>query len=71
MECQWCELPVLLTFHKPLSDYFHALKENGVLVNNLVEPRPLRKALRKRPRDWETENRVHPVLIIDAIKQNG
>lgn len=69
METQWGELPILLSFHRPLSDYFRFLKESGFLVRNLIEPQPLRKALQARPREWGRENRIPPVLIIDAIKQ--
>lgn len=67
-ECQWGTLPVLLSFYRLLSDYFHALKKNGFAVADLIEPRPLRKALRLRPREWDSEDRVPPVLIIDAVK---
>lgn len=68
LEGQWDELPVLLAFHRPLSDYFRFLKESGFLVRDLIEARPRRKAIRERPRDWEKEDRVPPVLIIDAVK---
>jgi len=67
-ECQWGNLPVLLSFYRPLSDYFYALKKNGFAVVDLVEPRPVRKVLRMRPREWNSEDRVPPVLIIDAVK---
>lgn len=67
-ECQWGTLPVLLSFYRPLSDYFHALKKHGFAVVNLIEPRPARRALRLRPREWDSEDRVPPVLIIDAVK---
>jgi len=68
-ETQWGRLPVLLNFHRPLSHYFHFLKKSQFLVRDLIEPRPLRRALEDRPRDWERENRIPPVLIIDAVKQ--
>ena len=67
-ECQWGQLPRLISFFRPLSDYFHSLKKHGFLVVDLIEPRPLSRSLRRRPRDWDSENRVPPVLIIDAIK---
>ena len=70
-EWQWGKLPPLLSFYRPLSDYFHSLRRNGFVVRDLVEPRPKRKALRDRPRDWDREDRVPPVLVIEAIKQNG
>ncbi len=68
LESQWGKLPVLLSFRKPLSDYFRFLKKSGFLVRDLIEPRPIRKALRERPREWGREDRIPPVLIIDAIK---
>jgi len=68
LENQWGKLPVLLSFHWTLTDYFRFLTENGFLVRNLVEPRPLRKALKERPRDWEREDRIPPVIIFDAVK---
>lgn len=68
-ECQWGQLPVLLTFYRPLSDYFHSLKKHGFFVLDLIEPRPTQRSLRRRPREWDAENRVPPVLIIDAVKQ--
>ena len=68
LESQWGELPVLPSFHRPLSDYFHFLKRAGFLVRNLIEPRPIPKALRDRPGEWDREDRIPPVLIIDAIK---
>jgi SAM-dependent methyltransferase len=68
-ETRWGSLPKLLTFYRPLSDYFHALKKHGFMVKDLVEPRPTRKALRTWPGEWDRENRVPPVLIIEAIKQ--
>lgn len=67
-ESQWGNLPLLLTFIRPLSDYFHSLKRHGFVVQDLIEPRPRRSALRARPADWEEENRVPPVLIIEALK---
>ncbi|MBN2621457.1 methyltransferase domain-containing protein [candidate division WOR-3 bacterium] len=67
-ESQWGKLPLLLTFIRPLSDYFHALKNHGFVVQDLIEPRPRASALRNRPADWEEENRVPPVLIIEAVK---
>lgn len=70
-QCQWGKLPVLLTFYRPLSDYFHALKKHGFAVLDLIEPRPQRKALRMRPRNWDSEDRVPPVLIIEAVKTAG
>ena len=69
LESQWGKLPVLPSFHRPLSDYFRYLKEAGFLVRDLLEPRPLRRALRERPREWEREDRIPPALIIEAIKQ--
>jgi len=68
LESQWGKLPALLSFHRPLSDYFRFLREHGLLVRDLIEPRPLRKALRERPGEWEREDRIPPVLIIDATK---
>jgi SAM-dependent methyltransferase len=68
LECQWGQLPILLSFGRPLSDYFRFLRKNGLLVRDLVEPRPIRRALRERPREWEREDRIPPVLIIDAVK---
>ena len=68
LESQWGKLPVLLGFHRPLSDYFRFLQENDFLIQNLVEPRPRRKALREHPREWDREERIPPVLIIDAVK---
>jgi SAM-dependent methyltransferase len=67
-ECRWGKLPKLLSFYRPLSDYFHSLKNNGFVVRDLIEPRPRRKALRERPNNWDRENRVPPVLVIDAVK---
>jgi ubiquinone/menaquinone biosynthesis C-methylase UbiE len=67
-ESRWGKLPLLLTFIRPLSDYFHSLKKHGFMVRDLIEPRPRTSALRKRPADWEEENRVPPVLIIEALK---
>ncbi len=67
-ECQWGTLPVLLSFYRPLSDYFHALRKCKFTVVDLFEPRPKREALRMRPREWTSEDRVPPVLIIDAVK---
>lgn len=67
-ESQWGSLPLLLTFVRPLSDYFHFLKRHGFVVRDLIEPRPRRSAIRNRPADWEEENRVPPVLIIEALK---
>lgn len=68
-ECQWGKLPVLLSFYRPLSDYFHSLKKHGFVVVDLIEPQPVQRALSKKPREWNPESRVPPVLIIDAIKQ--
>ncbi|KPJ72836.1 hypothetical protein AMJ52_05030 [candidate division TA06 bacterium DG_78] len=70
-ESQWGKLPKLLTFYRPLSDYFHSLKKHGFVVKDLVEPRPTRKALHTRPREWDSEDRVPPVVIIEAIKQQN
>lgn len=67
-ECRWGKLPMLLTFYRPLSDYFHSLKKHGFVVRDLIEPRPKRKSLRERPNDWDKEDRVPPVLVIDALK---
>jgi ubiquinone/menaquinone biosynthesis C-methylase UbiE len=67
-ECRWGKLPMLLTFYRPLSDYFHSLKKHGFVVRDLIEPRPKKKSLRDRPSDWNREDRVPPVLIIDAMK---
>lgn len=69
IESQWGKLPVLLGFHRPLSDYFRFLQENSFLIQNLVEPRPRRQSLRKRPIEWNREDRIPPVLIIATIKQ--
>jgi SAM-dependent methyltransferase len=71
LECQWGNLSPLLTFHRPLSDYFHFLNQSGFLVKDLVEPRPVREALKELPHYWENENRIPPVLIIHAIKSNS
>jgi len=68
-ECQWGKLPRLLSFYRPLSDYFHSLKKHRFFVADLIEPRPTKNSLRKRPGAWDPENRVPPVLIIDAVKQ--
>ena len=68
LESQWGKLPVLLSFRRPLSDYFHFLKKGGFLVRDLVEPRPRRKVLKERPREWDKEERIPPVLIIEAVK---
>jgi ubiquinone/menaquinone biosynthesis C-methylase UbiE len=68
-ETQWGKLPRLLSFYRPLSDYFHSLKKHGFVVVDLNEPQPLARALQRRPRDWDSENRVPPVLIIDAKKE--
>ena len=68
LESQWGEIPVLLSFHRPLSAYFHFLRESGFLVKDLIEPRPRRKALRDRPREWDKEDRIPPVLVIDAVR---
>ncbi len=70
-EWQWGKLPILLSFYRSLTDYFHALKRNGFVVRDLVEPRPMRKALRDRPREWDKEDRVPPVLVIEAVRQNN
>ena len=67
-ESQWGKLPLLLTFIRPLSDYFHSLKKHGFVVRDLIEPRPRRSALRTHPVEWGEENRVPPVLIIEAWK---
>jgi len=67
-ESQWGKLPVLLTFFRPLSDYFHSMKKYGFVVQDLIEPKPRTEAVRKRPADWDRENRVPPVLIIEALK---
>jgi ubiquinone/menaquinone biosynthesis C-methylase UbiE len=69
-ECQWGKLPRLLCFRRPLSDYFTSLKKNGFFVKDLIEPRPSRKASLARPRHWDKENRVPPVLIIEAVKRD-
>jgi ubiquinone/menaquinone biosynthesis C-methylase UbiE len=71
LQSQWGELPILLSFHRTLSDYFSYLIESGFQVRNLIEPRPLRRSLRKHPREWDTEDRVPPVLIIQAVKQRS
>jgi SAM-dependent methyltransferase len=68
LESQWGDFSPFLAFHRPLSEYFRWLREAGFAVVDLVEPRPLRSALRRRPRDWETEDRIPPVMIIDAVK---
>jgi len=68
-ECQWGRLPRLLNFCRPLSDYFHSLKKHGFLIADLIEPQPTSRSLRRRPREWDAENRVPPVLIIDALRR--
>lgn len=68
LEGTWGKLPVLLTFYRPLSDYFHAMKKHGLVVLDLIEPRPIKKALRDRPAEWDREDRIPPVLIIEAKK---
>jgi len=70
-EWQWGKFPTLLSFYRPLSDYFHSLKKNGFVVRDLFEPRPKKKALHDRPRDWDKEDRIPPVLVIEAIKQKN
>jgi SAM-dependent methyltransferase len=71
LQSQWGELPILLSFHRTLSDYFRFLIESGLQLRKLIEPRPLRKSLLQHPRDWDTEDRIPPVLIIEAIKQKA
>lgn len=68
LESQWGDFLPFLSFHRPLSYYFGWLREAGFTVRDLVEPRPLRKALRSRPRDWEKEDRIPPVIAIDSVK---
>ncbi len=68
MESSWGKLPILLTFYRPLSDYFHSMKKHGLVVLDLIEPRPRKKAILTRPADWGHEDRIPPVLIIEAKK---
>lgn len=68
LQSQWGALPILFSFHRPLSDYFRFLKEHGFLVRDLLEPRPLGRALRENPSKWDEEDRIPPVVIIDAVK---
>lgn len=68
LESQWGDLPVLLSFHRPLRDYFGFLREAGFLVRDLEEPRPLRASVKARPREWAREERIPPVILIDAVR---
>ncbi len=69
MEVQWGQLPVLYSFQRTLTTYFGYLKDNGFVVQDLLEPRPKRETLNERPRDWQREDRIPPVIIIDAVKR--
>jgi 2-polyprenyl-3-methyl-5-hydroxy-6-metoxy-1,4-benzoquinol methylase len=71
LQSQWGELPILLSFHRTLSDYFRYLIDSGFQLRKLIEPRPLRKSLRRHPREWDREDRIPPVLIIEAVKQKS
>lgn len=39
-----------VSFHRSLTDYSLVLSKNGLLISRLVEPRPIREAMRKHPK---------------------
>lgn len=62
------EPPAILGFHRPLRDFFEALREAGLLVSRLEEPLPSPKALRERYREFADFLRIPLFLVIEAVK---
>ncbi len=55
-------------FHRPLRDYFDALKRAGFLVSRYEEPLPKEEALQRFPRYFRDMVRIPNFLIVEAVK---
>jgi len=54
-------------FHRTLTDYFHALHANKLLVSGLVEPKATSKTIAKHP-PLQKRLKIPQSIIIEAIK---
>ena len=56
-----------VSFHRSLTDYSQALRQNGFLISRLVEPRPTREAIQKHF-PLKDVPKTPQSIIIEAIK---
>jgi ubiquinone/menaquinone biosynthesis C-methylase UbiE len=56
------------SFHRTLTDYFHALHKNGFVVARLVEPTPTSKGVSKYP-SLRKHTRIPQSILIEALKK--
>jgi len=61
-------LPALPGFHRPLRDYFAALREAGFLVAGVEEPQPPPEALDRHFRVFADLERIPIFLVVSAVK---
>ncbi len=60
--------PLAVGFHRPLRDYFEALRDAGFLVSRFEEPVPSEEVVERFPRHFTDMLRVPNFLIIEAVK---
>jgi SAM-dependent methyltransferase len=65
---QYGDMPATYSFHRPLSDYFKMLFQNGFMITDFEEPTPLKKDVREHFRELHDCGRISWFLIIGAKK---
>jgi len=64
----WPRAPAeVVNYHRPLSEYAHALRDSGFLIRDLVEPTPDPK-LAEQLDFWRGYFRIALFIIFDAVK---
>jgi SAM-dependent methyltransferase len=56
-----------INYHRPLSDYAHALRDAGLLIRDIVEPTP-DPELAERLDFWKGEFRAPTFIIFECVK---
>ena len=62
--------PVVISFHRSLSDYAGAVRDANLFIRDLVEPVPTQEALTANP-DLKKRLRIPGPLIFECVKTDG
>lgn len=59
-----------INYHRPLSDYVHICRDNGLLIRDIAEPVPTDEVLETRD-DLRAHLRAPYFMILDCVKGGG
>lgn len=57
-----------ITYHRTLADYADALHDAGLVITRLVEPLPLKEAVKKLPEFFRGNDRIPHSIVFEARK---